>query len=107
MLKLLLDPLFDIGAPVADVSANSESWWSFSSISPLVEGSDGHAEVSGEFLDCDELVVGGHGVMVLLDPFHSLSAEWRQPFPKPFRGPSNSWSGTFPGSAEDSCLVGE
>ena len=81
MLKLLLDPLLNIGAPVSDVAADSETRWSFSSIAPLVEGSDGHAEVSGEFLDCHELVVGCHRVIVLLDPFHSLSAEWRHPFP--------------------------
>lgn len=89
------------------MSADSESGWSFSSVSPLVQGSDGHAEVSGEFLDCDEMLVGGHGVMVLLNPFHSLSAECRQPFRKPLREPSNSWSGRFPGSAEISCPVVE
>ena len=107
MLELLLDPLLNVGAPVSDVSADSESWWSFSSVSPLVEGSDGHAEVSGEFLDCHELLVGCHDVMVLLNPFVRLSAEWRRPFPKPLRKPSNPWSGTFPGSAEISCPVVE
>lgn len=78
---LLADPVLDVFPPVADVSADSESGWSFSSVSPLVESSDGHAEVSGEFLDCHELFVGCHRLIVLLHPFHSLSAEWRQPFP--------------------------
>lgn len=76
MLNLLLDPFLNIGAPVSDVAADSESGWSFSSVSPLVEGSDGHAEVLGEFLDCHELFVGCHDLMVLLNPFHSLSADW-------------------------------
>lgn len=77
---LLADPVLDVLPPVADVSADSESGWSFSSVSPLVEGSDGHAEVSSEFLDCHELFVGCHGVMVLVNPFHRLSSECRRPF---------------------------
>lgn len=68
MLKLFLDPVLDVGLAIANVSADSETGWSFSSVSPLVEGPDGHIKVSGELLDCHQLVVRCHNVIVCLDP---------------------------------------
>lgn len=73
MLELLLDPILDVGLAVANVSADSESGWSFSSVSPLVGGPDRHIKVSGELLDRHELVVRCHSVIVWLDPVHGRS----------------------------------
>lgn len=48
---LSFDPCFDFAPSVANVSADSEAWRPFSSVSPLVDRCDGDCEVFGEFLD--------------------------------------------------------
>ena len=100
MLKLPFDPLLNIGAPVSDVSANSESGWSFTSVSPLVQGPNGHAEVLGEILDGHELFVGCHRLIVSSDPFGSLSIQCQQPFREPFRRLLRPGQQHFPGSRD-------
>lgn len=35
-LDVSLDPLVDVGAPVSDVSADPEAWWSFPAVLQLV-----------------------------------------------------------------------
>ncbi len=62
IVELVFDPLCDVGPPVADVSAYSESWWSLSSVSPLVEGGYRDSEIVGEFLDGEEPVVVFHAL---------------------------------------------
>lgn len=66
--------MFDVAPAVANMSADSESWWSFSAVSPLVEGGDGYAEVFGEFLDGEELVPLSHAVDHVGDPVGSVSS---------------------------------
>jgi hypothetical protein len=96
MLELLLNPFVDVGTPVSDMSTDPESGWPLSSVPPLVQGPDRHAQVLGELLDGHELFVGCHGLTFVLDPFDGLSTLCQQPFRKPFRRTSHPWSGAFP-----------
>lgn len=73
MLELFLDPIPDVGLAIANVSADSETGWAFSSVSPLVESPDGHIKISGEVLDRHQLVVRCHSVIVRLDPVDGRS----------------------------------
>ena len=54
--------------------ADAKSGWTFVSVSPCVDGGDGHSQVIGEFLDCQEPIEMFHGLSM---PFNPLT---RVPF---------------------------
>ena len=67
-LALLGDPLLDVAPPEADVSTDAESGWTFVSVSPCVDGGDGHSQVVGEFLDREKPIELFHGLSMPSNP---------------------------------------
>lgn len=50
------------------MSADAESGWAFVSVSPCVDGGDGHSEVASEFLDCEKPIEMFHGLSMPSNP---------------------------------------
>jgi hypothetical protein len=55
-VELSLYPLFNVASSIAEVAADSESWWSLAAVPPRVEGGDGNPEVAGEVLGAEQFI---------------------------------------------------
>ena len=67
-LALLRDPLLDVAPPEADMSSDAKPGWAFVSVSPCVDGGDGHSQVIGEFLDREKPIEVFHGLSMPPNP---------------------------------------
>jgi len=52
-VELAFDPSFHVPLSIAEVAADSQSWWPLASMPPRVEGGDGNPEVAGEVLGAE------------------------------------------------------
>jgi hypothetical protein len=73
IVELMIDPLFDVAPPEAEVFTDPESQWAFASVAPGIDGGHRHTEVLGELVDGQQPIWGFHALILRLDPFNTMS----------------------------------
>jgi len=59
-VELAFDPSFNVASSIAEVAADSQSWWPLAAVPPRVEGGDGNPEVAGEVLGAEQFIESFH-----------------------------------------------
>ncbi len=59
-VELAFDPSFHVPSSIAEVAADSQSWWPVAAVPPRVEGGDGNPEVAGEVLGAEQFIESFH-----------------------------------------------
>lgn len=73
VLKAAVDPLVDVGAPVAEVFSDPKPWWAVAAVAPRVDGGDRNVEEVGKVLCREQWFETLHAPIVRPDPVISRS----------------------------------